>query len=222
MVARYDLIIFDCDGTLVDSERPASKAVSEVLRKMGFSQYTPELCYAHFASISYEKMLLMLQMELGSALNFDEFSRELERVMNKVIAQGVVPMQGAEKLLRQLKGMPKCVASNGRRDYVVNSLEVTDLLRFFKDNEVFTYHQAGRPKPAPDLFIFAANQMGVFDVKRCLVIEDSDTGALAANEAGMDVVIIQRHDNPRLASIESLCIKGFVKDLTEVMQFLQD
>jgi len=221
-MSKYDLIIFDCDGTLVDSEGPATNAVSEVLQKMGFSKYTPDFCHSAFSSISYEQMSMILQMELGADFDLNKFEMESEKAIRKVIVSGVVPMSGAMQMLKQLKGFPKCVASNGRREYVLNALEVTDLLKFFRDDEIFTYHQAGQPKPAPDLYIFAARHMGIMDPKRCLVIEDSDTGIMAANAAGMDVVVVRRHDNPRLNSIDALSIEGFIKDLTEISQFLQD
>lgn len=217
---KYDLIIFDCDGTLIDSESTASKAVSEVLQNMGHKKYTPEFCYKSFASVGYDKMILMLRLDIGASFDIDYFIKKADEAIRKSIRRNLSPIKGAEKLLQTIKGYKKCVASNGYRDYVISSLDSVDLLNFFQDSEIFTYQQVASPKPAPDLFLFAAEQMGVTDVKRCLVIEDSDTGINAANAAGMDVVAVKVHDNPRLNNVNNFQVLGFVSDLTQVLDFL--
>lgn len=217
---KYDLIIFDCDGTLIDSESTASKAVSEVLQNMGYKKYTPELCYKSFASVGYDKMILMLRLDIGASFDIDYFIKKADEAIRKSIRKNLSPISGAEKLLQTIKGYKKCVASNGYRDYVISSLDSVDLLNFFQDSEIFTYQQVASPKPAPDLFLFAAEQMGVADVKRCLVIEDSDTGITAANAAGMDVIAVKVHDNPRLNNVKDSQVLGFVSDLTHVLDFL--
>lgn len=217
---KYDLIIFDCDGTLIDSESTASKAVSKVLQNMGYEKYTPEFCYKSFASVGYDKMILMLRIDIGVSFDIDYFIKKADEAIRKSIKKNLAPIRGAEKLLQTIKGYKKCVASNGYRDYVISSLDSVDLLNFFQDREIFTYQQVASPKPAPDLFLFAAEQMGVTDVKRCLVIEDSDTGITAANAAGMDVIAVRVHDNPRLHNINDDQVLGFVSDLTRVLDFL--
>lgn len=217
---KYDLIIFDCDGTLIDSESTASKAVSEVLQNMGHKKYTPEFCYKSFASVGYDKMILMLRLDIGASFDIDYFIKKADEAIRKSIRRNLSPIKGAEKLLQTIKGYKKCVASNGYRDYVISSLDSVDLLNFFQDSEIFTYQQVASPKPAPDLFLFAAEQMGVTDVKRCLVIEDSDTGINAANAAGMDVIAVKIHDNPRLNNVNNFQVLGFVSDLTQVLDFL--
>ncbi len=217
---KYELIIFDCDGTLIDSESTASKAVSQVLQNMGYEKYTPEFCYKSFASVGYDKMLLMLRLDIGQSFDIDYFMKKADEAIRKSIKRNLSPINGAEKLLLAIKGYKKCVASNGYRDYVISSLDSVDLLKFFQDSEIFTYQQVASPKPAPDLFLFAAEQMGVTDVKKCLVIEDSDTGIFAANSAGMDVIAVKVHDNPRLDKISNSQVLGFVSDLTHVLDFL--
>ncbi len=85
-------------------------------------------------------------------------------------------------------GIPRCVASNSPRSHVVDCLEHTAQLKFFNDATIFTSQQVPRAKPAPDLFLFAAKEMG-FDPKDCVVVEDSSTGANAAIAAGMQVLM---------------------------------
>ncbi len=83
---------------------------------------------------------------------------------------------------------PRCVASNSNRTHVINCLKISEQLKYFSEETIFTSAQVKKPKPAPDLFLFAAKEMG-FQPEDCIVIEDSKTGAEAAIAAGMDVII---------------------------------
>lgn len=216
---KYDLVIFDCDGTLIDSEVPLSYVLSGILSAMGFDKYTPEMCYNSFVGIRLDKIVTALQMDLGVDFDTSEFIERVGRIANKSVDSLIKPMAGATTLLQGLD-LPKCVASNGDRRDVIRFLKITNLLKFFKEEEIFTYQQVARPKPAPDVFIFAAEQMGVFDASRCLVVEDSEAGIAAAEQAGMDVVVLRLHDNKSLTGSYSSKIKGFIKDLVELNRFL--
>ncbi|MBS0236443.1 MAG: HAD family phosphatase [Proteobacteria bacterium] len=219
---KYDLIIFDCDGTLVDTEVVINSACSEVLLEMGYPQYTVEYCVEHFASLGLPIMLEVVAKEIGS--NFDS-TQFISRVRDKClynISRLVRPMPNAEILLRRLKNkhMKICVASNGEQNNVIEALRATHLYGFFDNASIFTYGHVGVPKPAPDLFLYAAKQMGGFSPERCLVIEDSDTGVQAAKAAGMDVLVVQAYKHPRQEKIKQLKPTAIIKDLSEVEGYI--
>lgn len=184
-MSNFDLIIFDCDGTLVDSELLCNIASSEVLVGAGYPQYTPEYCLQHFVGAGQAAVWQAVMNETGTVLPSDVNQRFIERVAaNMNIAR---PAPGIEIVLEALSGTYTiCVGSNGERPNVVGALEATGLLPFFSDNRIFTVEDVANPKPAPDLYLHAAAQMGV-PPQRCLVVEDSITGATAGVAAGMSV-----------------------------------
>lgn len=215
---KYDLIIFDCDGTLVDSEGIIASACSKILQEMGYKQYTYDYFAKRFASISLYSVVKVLTSELGPSFNAEEFMRK--SLNQELLAQHLMPIPGAKELLAHLQNAdyPMCVASNGEMEMVVKSLNTVGLLEYFKQDHIFTYRQSNNiPKPAPDLFLFAAKNMGDIDPSRCLVIEDSDTGVRAAKAANMDVLVIQAHLHPRFENIVSLKPNAIISNLMEVL-----
>jgi HAD superfamily hydrolase (TIGR01509 family) len=220
MIQKYDLIIFDCDGTLVDSESPASQAISVILTKMGHTGFTPDHCYRKFRGVGYERMLILLKLELGDSFNAIRFSEEIRVAMPRIIATKIRPIPGAAELLGRIKSYNKCVASNGDRIFVINSLQAAGLLHYFREDEIFTYQQVSIPKPAPDLFNFAAESMGHLDPLRCLVVEDSDSGIQAAISAGIDVVVFRNENDSKQLNIQSDKIKGVISNLVDLLSYL--
>jgi len=220
---KYDLIIFDCDGTLVDTEVVIHSACSEVLQEMGYPQYTTEYCVQRFASLSLPVMLETIAKEIGPNFPMREYMRRVRDKCRYNIGRLVRPMPKAEELLHKLQGKPikTCVASNGERSNVMEALKASNLYRFFTDSSIFTYDQIGMPKPAPDIFLYAAKEMGDMAPKRCLVVEDSDTGVMAAKAAGMDVLVVQAYMHPRQEKIKELRPMATIKDLGEVEGFLK-
>lgn len=181
---NFDLIIFDCDGTLTDSEYVNNRALLEILHEDGFTQYDLDHAYKHWVGSTVSNILLSIQMDTGKIPPQDLVPRYIKRVSDLQVS-GLVPIEGAASLVSKSKSKFKiCVASNGERSNVLNSLEVTGLMQYFTDATVFTKIQVPRPKPYPDLFLFAAKEMGV-DPSRCLVIEDSAAGVMAGAAAGI-------------------------------------
>ncbi len=179
----FDLIIFDCDGTLTDSEKANNQATLDVLADIGI-HYTMDHALKHWVGTTLTSIMLSVQMETGRTLPDDIILRCVRRT-TALQGEGMMPVEGAPDLVAAAKQkFPICVASNGERSNVINSLKLCGLLDNFAQEHVFTKIQVKNPKPYPDLFLFAAAQMG-FAPERCLVIEDSAAGTRAGVAAGM-------------------------------------
>ncbi len=186
METNFDLIIYDCDGTLTDSENINNRALLEVLHEAGFTQFTLEYALSNWVGTTVSNILLKIQMETGKTPPEDTVQKYMTRVAELQLT-GLQPIEHAPELVAASKDKYKiCVASNGERRNVLESLKITDLMQYFTEETVFTKIQVKNPKPYPDLFLFAADKMGVAPEK-CLVIEDSMAGVRAGVAAGMTV-----------------------------------
>lgn len=183
-----DLLIFDCDGTLVDSETLNNQATLDVLASLGVEGYTLEHAFNEWMGTTYTSIGLRVQMERGVELPKDFTMRCVARVAELQEAE-LRPVTGAMDFVQrvQASGLKSCVASNGERTNVMNSIRLTGLNAYFAEDKIFTKIQVERPKPAPDLFLFAAANMNA-DAANCLVIEDSEAGVTAGVAAGMTVI----------------------------------
>ena len=182
-----DLIIFDCDGTLVDSEYLNNKATADVLAALGLPQYDTDYCLRHFAGKGMGEMAAVILDETGVILP-DDFIGRYMALVHARMPNELHAIPGVEAALIRLEGdCAMCVASNGERSNVLRSLRLTGLDRYFTDDCVFTKDMVPNPKPAPDLFLCAARRMGAAP-SRCIVVEDSVTGTTAGVAAGMEVI----------------------------------
>ena len=182
----FDLVIFDCDGTLVDSETLSSTALLAVLHEDGFTQYDMAYATANWVGNTVADSLRDIAAETGRVVSPDVTARYITR-LHELQNDALTPVTGAAHLIGACKAQGKvCVASNGERNNVLQALTVTGLMPFFTPDTVFTKIQVPRPKPHPDLFLFAAAQMGVMPEK-CLVVEDSVTGVRGGVAADMTV-----------------------------------
>lgn len=183
----YDLIIFDCDGTLVDSEELNCRSFSEILAESGFDAYTHEVIYNRFVGIKLSVILEMIAAETGRPVPAGLTNKYLDRVAANA-PRYLRPLEGAREIVQwSAARFSVCVGSNGERANVLTSVAMTGLKEYFPENYVFTACQVTNPKPAPDLFLHAAEKMGARPEKT-LVIEDSPTGVAAGQAAGMTVV----------------------------------
>lgn len=181
---NFSLIIFDCDGTLTDSEYVNNRALLEVLHEEGFTQYDLDYAYKHWVGTTVSNILLSIQMDTGKTPAQDTVMRYIRRV-SELQETSMKAVDGAEDLVaRAGKHYKICVASNGERSNVLNSLHLCGLMSYFSEDQVFTKIQVQNPKPFPDLFLFAAEKMGA-NPAACVVIEDSAAGVRAGAAAGM-------------------------------------
>ena len=188
MGGAFDLVIFDCDGTLVDTEYPNNKALCEVLAAHGFPQYDLDYAMIHYVGKTISDIFLRIRMEHGYVFPHEAVRQVIVR-SNELYMTELRAVTGALAVLENLKGrLPFCVASNGERQSVLSSLALAGILdHHVVEEHVFTKNQVARGKPAPDLFLFAAEKMGG-DPARCLVVEDSVAGVTAGVAAGMAVM----------------------------------
>lgn len=178
---KPDLIIFDCDGVLVDSELLSCRCLSEVLAEFGF-QLSVEQALELFLGRS-TRAIEQHYCDLGQVLPHDFLPCLKARVL-ETFAGALQPIPGVGTVLSELK-TPCCVASSSDLERVALSLDVTGLAPHFA-GRLYTAQMVRHGKPAPDLFLHAAGKMRA-DPSRTLVIEDSVSGVQAAKAAGMMV-----------------------------------
>jgi HAD superfamily hydrolase (TIGR01509 family) len=181
---HHDLVIFDCDGVLVDSEAIVIEVEAELLTDAGFAISADEIA-ERFVGLSYTDMMTTLEADFGRPIPAG-LSEQIQRDAIASFPERLQPIGGIADLLSGLEAA-HCVASSSDLDRVELSLKVTDLARFFEPAHVFSAQMVENGKPAPDLFLLAAKTLGVAP-ERCVVIEDSPHGVLAARAAGMSVV----------------------------------
>jgi len=197
-----DLIIFDCDGTLVDSEFLYNSITAELLNELGFPEYTTEKCISLFAGQSWNMIEAMLRDRHGAEVTGDLVAQYAE-IANARMEENLNASTGAHGVLENLqKSHDICIASNGEYSNIIKSLELTGLIQFFPVEQIFSKNQVENPKPAPDLFLFTVNEMG-FAPAQCLVIEDSVAGVQAGVAAQMKVIGFTgcAHDQARQAKM---------------------
>ncbi|WP_073955388.1 HAD family phosphatase [Thalassospira sp. TSL5-1] len=179
-----DCIIFDCDGVLIDSEILSFAVDQQILAGYGINLQPDEIA-RDFGGISYGEMVSTLNERFDMALDAAHYQQQCEDILYDVFRRELRAIDGMANVLENLR-VPVCVASGSDLDRLALCLGITQLENFFK-NRVFSAQQVAKGKPAPDLFLFAAKQMGI-SPHHCLVIEDSPSGVVAANRAGMQAV----------------------------------
>ena len=184
MSDRFDLIIFDCDGVLVDSERVANQVFARVLEQECGLRFSLEQMFDTFVGHSQAQCLAKIETMLGHPPP-PALAERYNTDIHHALAQSVEAVSGIEAVLESLR-LPYCVASSGSHEKMRLTLGRTDLLRFV-EGRLYSTSQVERGKPHPDIYLYAAEQMGVSDPGRCAVVEDSPTGISGAVAAGMTV-----------------------------------
>lgn len=177
-----DLVIFDCDGVLVDSEMLSAGVLMGLMAEEGYP-LSEEAFRADFLGRSFAAAALRARERFGRPLPEDFESRYRDRLFARLEAE-LKPMAGVAAVLAAMRA-PFCLATSSSPRRLALSLAATGLAGFF-EGRCFTASEVQRGKPAPDLFLHAAARMGVAPA-RCLVIEDSELGVRAGLAAGMEV-----------------------------------
>lgn len=178
----FDLVIFDCDGVLVDSESLAIRVDQRVLADLGWELDLDDIV-ERFVGRSEAHFVAETERHLGVRLDAD-WEEKYQHWYRTAFERDLAPVDGIEEALARLR-LPHCVASSGTHAKMRRTLGQTGLLPTF-EGRIFSASEVDRGKPAPDLFLHAARTLGV-EPAGCAVVEDSLYGVQAARAAGMHV-----------------------------------
>ena len=182
-----DLVLFDCDGTLVDSEIVTAQAWAQQLAQYGISMTAAE-ALTRFKGVAMTQCVAEVERLRGGAALPSGFVPDLRAVMARLLREQLQPVAGALELIQALT-LPFCLASNAPREKIELCLDVTGLHPYFQ-GRIFSAYDVQRWKPDPGLFLYAASCLGV-EPCRCAVVEDSEPGMIAGLAAGMTVFALQ-------------------------------
>lgn len=180
--SRFDLIIFDCDGVLIDSEIISAETLISLVAGYGVS-FDVSYVRRYFLGRSFQTVAETIRREFNVTLP-SEFEAVYRSALLETFNTELRSTPGVEQVLTALS-VPFCVATSSSPERARMSLDVVGLSKYFGRN-VFTASEVRNGKPAPDLFLHAAHSLGT-DPSRCLVVEDSLPGLEAACAAGMEV-----------------------------------
>lgn len=177
------LVIFDCDGVLVDSEKLGNDVFAEMLAIYGH-QISGDETKDRFRGFKFTKCLEVLEQETSIKLP-ESFETDFRLRMSSVFRKQLQPVEGALRLVESMQ-VPFCVASSGPRSKIEENLRTTNLYPHFVD-KIFSAYEVNSWKPDPGLFLAAANHFGVAP-RDCIVVEDSFVGVSAGIAANMTVL----------------------------------
>jgi HAD superfamily hydrolase (TIGR01509 family) len=181
-MARFDLVIFDCDGVVVDSERIVHEVFGEFIRSLGADLDAARMNEL-FLGRRLNDCLVIVEGITGRPTPPDALERYRDR-RDRVLLERIQPIAGVREVLETLT-VPYCIASSGDHAKMRTTLGATGLLPLF-EGRLYSATEVARGKPAPDVFLLAAQRMGAAPA-RTAVIEDSVNGVLAGCAAGMTV-----------------------------------
>lgn len=186
---RWQAVIFDLDGTLLETERLVITAGMRALGDMGLPQKRETL--QSLVGTVGDDTADMLRATYGADFDMALYDRIWTAHFNALLAQGIPLRPGVRDLLDHLQaiGMPYAIATNSRTEGATHHLDLAGILPYFAPAHIHGRDQVENPKPAPDLFLLAAAGLGIAP-QDCLAFEDSGPGAAAAYAAGMTVVMV--------------------------------
>jgi HAD superfamily hydrolase (TIGR01509 family) len=210
---NIDLVIFDCDGVLVDSEVISCRAHAETLTRHGYP-ITADQVLVRFLGVSDREARMTIEAELGRSLP-DDFEAQMKQAALRSYADDLPTIPYVDEAIAAI-GLPKCVASSGTPEKIRHGLSCAGLYDLLAPN-IFSATQVKRGKPAPDLFLFAAGQMQASPA-RCIVIEDSVPGITGALAAGMNVLGFHGGSHCRPGHADTLRAAGATMTFDDMRQ----
>lgn len=181
--SAIDLVIFDCDGVLIDSEGLSKEVLLMQLSVLGLD-VSSDYFVANFLGRSYEHVCAQIAKDYSFELP-EQFSDDYQQALMQTFTEQLAPTLALEQMLGKLT-VPYCVATSSSPQRVNHALQVTGLMPFF-EGRIFTCSEVENGKPAPDIFLHAATKMG-FSATNSLVLEDSTAGIAGAKAAKMRVL----------------------------------
>ena len=180
------LVIFDCDGVLVDSEPIAARLTAESVSELGW-EMSAELAKTEFLGDTFSNIIRRVEERIGRKVPEDWPARSQAKLL-AALERELTPVAGVKSAIEALRaaGVTLAVGSQGSHQKMQLTLGVTGLLPYF-EGRIFSASQVTHPKPAPDLFLLAASTLG-FPASQSVVVEDSTRGVKAALAAGMRIL----------------------------------
>lgn len=208
-------VIFDCDGTLVDSESLSCQALVQVFASYG-ADVSYDECMANFQGGKMFDILKQTSDKLGVSIPMETLEPKCRQYINQLFEKQLQPMPSAIETVESLiaQGISVCVASNGPVDKMEHSLRLINMLPMFKDN-IYSAFDINSRKPAPDLLKYTAMQMG-FLAEECLFIDDTETGVWA----GVNANIKTLHFSPNQRATIEHPLVDHISDLSQIKQFI--
>ncbi len=183
---RYDALLFDFDGVLLESEASGNRQLAEWLTAAGYPT-TPEHSMTHFMGLSGTDFIAAVERWIGKPLP-DAFHADREIENARVLAEGIDAVAGAVAFVRSLPAdLPRAVVSSSSTRWIDTHLRHLGLREAFGDHIYSGREHVARGKPEPDLYWYGANALGV-PIKRCAIIEDSPVGVTGAAKTGAFVI----------------------------------
>ena len=214
------LTIYDCDGTLIDSERLVAEVCLAEIHGLGLTHWTMDRYFASFVGMPGHVGWGTVAADLGQPLP-DGLNTRVDARLDHLFATRLTAIDGVREAVSTIGG-ERCVASSSAQPFLTQNIRYAGLHDLFGD-AIFSASQVRRAKPAPDVFLFAASQMG-HDPKDCIVIEDSVPGVMAARRAGMRVIGFTgvAHDAAvtaaRLREAGALLVAGHMAELPTLVE----
>jgi len=214
MSNKPQLIIFDCDGVLVDSEPLSNQIIAEEITKLGYPMTTME-AFNVFAGGSLENVTTFIKEKIGGTVP-DNLEAVYRKRSYELFEKKLVAVAGIEDALKALT-IPRCVGSNGPLDKIKFNLGLTNLSTYFNEQHLFSAYDVNRWKPDPFLYLYAAKEMGVAP-EHCVVVEDSVHGAQAGVAAGMRVLGYSPHNDGAKLKDVGAHVFDSMADLVELVR----
>ncbi len=217
-ISNYELIIFDCDGTLADSEVAHNTVLMRQLHAMGLTEYTVEKTMETF--MGYAVTDIVEKIETTHNVRFPEgHIHKNQDVFREILPDHIRLDSTTYPLLEKLRnaGQKMAVGSNGTRGNVIETLRAAGLKEFFPDEFIFTFEDVKYPKPAPDLYLHVCDAMHVAS-RHAVVVEDTVAGAMAGIAAKIDTVgyVGLTHRDNQAARLKAIDCKWVIESMSEL------
>jgi HAD superfamily hydrolase (TIGR01509 family) len=183
---KYDAIIFDFDGVLLESEFEANIQLAELLTDLGH-RHTAAEAIRHYTGLAGNDFIAAIERRIGTSLP-PEFHQQMKEKSVEALKNGIEAVVGAVEFVRSLPAdLPKAVASSSSTRWIRGHLDHLGLNDVFGDHVYSGREHVTRGKPAPDIYLHAADQLGI-DINRSVILEDSEVGATGAVASGAAVI----------------------------------
>ncbi|CAK7193041.1 Phosphoglycolate phosphatase [Commensalibacter sp. Nvir] len=192
---KLKLVIFDCDGVLVESEHLVSQVIGHEARIKGWN-ITDKQAREIFSGVQLRDVQKEIQKHVSNPLP-DDWNVKIHEKIVDAMQGDVQQIEGVEDILQTLQklNLPYRIGSNSSMREMTMKFTKTNLQKWFSKDRIHSAHDVKRSKPFPDLYLYAAEQEGV-KPEECFVIEDSDTGLKAAYDAGMVCILLRDLEKP--------------------------